>query len=126
MQLKTLVTFVPLSRQTIHAFAIAKMLLLAQATFLESKPQSRYGKCQVAPSPCLQSQHRATADSDAASEAQLTALHFAAEEGHADIAALLLDCGANIEARTKHRETALCLAAQNGHVAMNGHAPTVK
>jgi ankyrin repeat protein len=42
-----------------------------------------------------------------------TPLHFAAEHGHAEVARVLLEHGADIEA--KHIETSLHYAAKRGH-----------
>lgn len=45
-----------------------------------------------------------------------TALHVAAQNGHKDIVEILLNAGANQDARTKVERTALHLAAQYGHL----------
>eukprot|EP00931_Biecheleriopsis_adriatica_P043416 TRINITY_DN24828_c0_g1_i2.p1 TRINITY_DN24828_c0_g1~~TRINITY_DN24828_c0_g1_i2.p1 ORF type:complete len:383 (-),score=57.62 TRINITY_DN24828_c0_g1_i2:225-1334(-) len=45
----------------------------------------------------------------------LTPLHMAAEAGHADVARLLLEAGAEVGALTSQRRTALHLAALEGH-----------
>jgi ankyrin repeat protein len=47
-----------------------------------------------------------------------TALHWAAFKGYPSIVQLLLDCGANIEAKTNDGETALMAAAIKGHKAI--------
>ena len=46
------------------------------------------------------------------------ALHAAAESGHAEAAALLLDAGADARATTHCGDTPLHFAAREGHVAM--------
>lgn len=51
----------------------------------------------------------------ARSEEEETALHLAAREGHVTLVKLLVDSGAEIEARTMLGETALLLAASCGH-----------
>jgi ankyrin repeat protein len=49
-------------------------------------------------------------------EERRTALHAAADAGHADLAAILLDAGAAIDARDKSGRTALWRAARRGHL----------
>lgn len=44
-----------------------------------------------------------------------TALHYAAYQGHAEVAAYLLDKGAEVNALAANRQTALMLAARYGH-----------
>ena len=56
------------------------------------------------------------ADVNAARGDGITALHFAAERGHADVAAALLDAGASVAAGTRiGRYAPLHLAARGGH-----------
>jgi len=47
-----------------------------------------------------------------------TALHYAAFQGHAEVAAYLLEKGAEINALASNRQTALILAARHGHAAV--------
>ncbi len=51
---------------------------------------------------------------DAAEADGSTALHWAAQRGHADIVAALIEAGADPNARTRYGITALVLAANNG------------
>ncbi|KID91648.1 ankyrin repeat protein [Metarhizium guizhouense ARSEF 977] len=52
---------------------------------------------------------------DLPTDALLTPLHLAAENGHADMARLLLDNGAQVNAASARGYTPLMLAAHNGH-----------
>ncbi|KID75803.1 Ankyrin repeat domain-containing protein 17 [Metarhizium brunneum] len=52
---------------------------------------------------------------DLPADALLTPLHLAAENGHADMARLLLDNGAQVNAASTRGYTPLMLAAHNGH-----------
>ena len=45
-----------------------------------------------------------------------TALHVAAKNGHVDVAKVLIQNGADVNAVEKDKWTALHLAARNGHV----------
>ena len=47
-----------------------------------------------------------------------TALHTASFNGHLEVATVLLDAGANVDARNKNELTPLHYAASNGHVAL--------
>ena len=47
-----------------------------------------------------------------------TALHTASFNGHLEVAMVLLDAGANVDARNKNELTPLHYAASNGHVAL--------
>jgi len=55
---------------------------------------------------------------NASGEYQKTPLHWAAEKGHANVAALLLDAGADVELLTSWGSTALEGAAIMGSVAV--------
>ena len=72
------------------------------------------GQTESVVEPLLESGARADVLSK---EGRWTALHLAARHGHEAIARLLLDCGADIEAKNGHGGTALQLAAKNGHEA---------
>ena len=60
---------------------------------------------------------RAGADPDARTENGDTPLHFAADEGHADVIETLLEAGADPDARDENGWTPLHIAARWGHVA---------
>ena len=49
------------------------------------------------------------------SEDMMTPLHIAADNGFSEVAALLIDCHAELNKRAKNGETALILAAARGH-----------
>lgn len=67
---------------------------------------------------------------DARTKHGLTPLHLAAKSGHADVAALLLEAGAQPAAMTSQRRTALHLAALEGNSTVVNHLlmedPTVQ
>ena len=44
-----------------------------------------------------------------------TPLHFAARDGHVDVAKVLLQNGVDLNAATKYKDTALHTAAEKGH-----------
>jgi ankyrin repeat protein len=47
----------------------------------------------------------------------MTALHFAAQNGHAEICRLLITAGAPVNSKTRKQVTPLHLACQKGHAA---------
>ena len=57
----------------------------------------------------------ATTQATPGPEAGMTALHYAAINGHGDVAEMLLNRGANVNARAADGRTPLDMAAQNGH-----------
>ncbi|KAG5466847.1 hypothetical protein LSCM1_01024 [Leishmania martiniquensis] len=71
-------------------------------------------------------------DIDAADGEGWTPLHYAADRGHADVAASLLDEGANVNARDSAKRTPMHLAALSGRVDVtaillrNGASKTAK
>ncbi|KAA0173052.1 hypothetical protein FNF27_05402 [Cafeteria roenbergensis] len=64
---------------------------------------------------CLSFTSRATAPRPARENDGATALVWAASEGHTDTVELLLDCGADPEAKDRYGATALVRAAWRGH-----------
>lgn len=56
------------------------------------------------------------ADVKATTKSDDTALHFACEQGHTDIAEVLLSRGADIEAKTECGRTPLMKASRAGHL----------
>ncbi len=51
-------------------------------------------------------------------EGRLTALHFAAREGHIEAAQTLIDAGANLDAQDNYETTPVVMAVLNGHLGV--------
>ena len=55
-------------------------------------------------------------DADATTRSGSTALHFAAREGHAEVARVLVDAGADLDGKGRGGQSALYWVARGGHV----------
>ena len=51
----------------------------------------------------------------AAGQHKMTPLHYASKNAHTDLALLLIENGADLNARDRHQNTPLDLASRNGH-----------
>ena len=95
------------------------LVLLALASSVEAQDAGLMGAAKSGDAPAVQSLLAGGADPNGAQGDGMTALHWAAMEGHADVVAALLASGAEVGTTTRiGNYTPLHLASQGGHGAV--------